>query len=160
MKIFVLEGDITKMDVDAIVNPANSFGFMGGGVALAIKRAGGEEIEREAVKKAPIPVGKAVVTTGGRLNCKVIHAPTMVRPGRTSIDNVRRATGAAIRAAIEKGFKSIAIPGMGTGVGRVDYNEAAKAMIEEIRELAAQFDIKVYLVDLDDKMVEAWRNHL
>ena len=56
VKIKVLRGDITKLKVDAIVNPANSFGYMSGGVALAIKRAGGEEIEKEAVKKAPIEI--------------------------------------------------------------------------------------------------------
>ena len=95
MKITVLQGDLTKLKVDAIVNPANSFGEMGGGVAGVIRRIGGEEIEREAVRQAPIPIGKAVVTTAGSLPCKkVIHAPTMVNPSeRTDTASVRKATG-------------------------------------------------------------------
>lgn len=78
MEIEVLLGSLLDVKADAIVNPANSYGYMGGGVAGVIKRAGGEEIEREAIKKAPIPVGSAVITTAGRLPFKgVIHAPTM-----------------------------------------------------------------------------------
>ena len=70
MGIIVQKGDLTQIRCDAIVNPANSFGYMGGGVAGAIKRVGGIEIERDAVSKAPIPVGKAIVTTAGVLPCK------------------------------------------------------------------------------------------
>jgi len=81
VRIVVLTGDITKQEVDAIVNPANSMLVMGGGVAGAIKRVGGKEIEDESVKHAPVPVGEAVATGAGRLKAKyVIHAPTMERP--------------------------------------------------------------------------------
>jgi O-acetyl-ADP-ribose deacetylase (regulator of RNase III) len=66
----VVEGDITALDVDAIANAANNALWMGSGVAGAIKRAGGEEIEREAVAKAPIKVGEAVATGAGRLRAK------------------------------------------------------------------------------------------
>ncbi len=77
--VSVVPGDITELKVDAIVNPANSSGSMGGGVALAIKRKGGQVVEDEAVAQAPIPVGGAVLTTGGRLPCRfVIHAPTIL----------------------------------------------------------------------------------
>ena len=70
-------GDLTEMDAEAIVNPANSRGVMGGGVALAIRRKGGRELEDKAKAKAPIPVGSAVLTTGGRLTARpVIPAPT------------------------------------------------------------------------------------
>jgi O-acetyl-ADP-ribose deacetylase (regulator of RNase III) len=109
---------------------------MGGGVALAIKNAGGEEIEREAVSKAPIEIGKAVVTTAGKLNAKfVIHAPTMKKPaGETDEEKIKLATLAALRCTEEKGVKSIAFPGMGTGVGGIPYEVAAKAMVEAIKE--------------------------
>ena len=90
MSIVVKRGDITQLSCDAIVNPANSFGYMGGGVAGAIKRIGGNEIEREAVSKAPIRVGSAIATTAGTLPCKyVIHAPTMKQPAmRINVNNV------------------------------------------------------------------------
>ena len=65
MDISVFEGDITTLDVDAIANAANSDLWMGSGVAGAIKRAGGEEIEREAVLQGPIEPGEAVATLAG-----------------------------------------------------------------------------------------------
>ena len=132
----VWSGDITKLEVDAIVNPANSLLLMGGGVAGAIKRVGGEEIEKEALKYAPIPVGKAVATTAGKLKAKaVIHAPTMERPAmRTSVNKVRAAVKAALECAEEKGYVSIAFPGMGTGVGGVPVSDAARVMVEVIKE--------------------------
>ena len=74
----VVIGDITTVDTEAIVNAANTGLWMGSGVAGAIKRAGGEEIEREAVSKGPIRVGEAVATGAGRLPYKaVIHAAAM-----------------------------------------------------------------------------------
>lgn len=136
VQVEVWRGDITKLDVDAIVNPANSLLLMGGGVAGAIKRVGGEEIEKEALKYAPIPVGRAVATTAGKLKAKaVIHAPTMEKPAmRTSVDKVRAAVKAALECAEEKGYVSVAFPGMGTGVGGVPVDDAAKVMIEVIKE--------------------------
>lgn len=132
----VWRGDITKLEVDVIVNPANSLLLMGGGVAGAIKRVGGEEIEKEALKYAPIPVGKAVATTAGRLKAKaVIHAPTMERPAmRTDVNKVRAATKAALEYAEEKGYVSIAFPGMGTGVGGVPIGDAAHTMVKVVKE--------------------------
>jgi len=133
--IQVLKGDLTKTKADAIVNPANSFGYMGGGVALAIKRVGGEEIEKEAISKAPVEIGKAVATTAGRLKAKfVIHAPTMVNPaGETDEENVRLATLAALKCA-EENRATVAFPGMGTGVGRLSYKAAADAMVGAVRD--------------------------
>ena len=68
--IVLRRGDITSLDADAIVNAANSALWMGGGVAGAIKRAGGQGIEDEAVRQAPIPVGEAVVTGAGSLKAR------------------------------------------------------------------------------------------
>jgi len=70
LAIEVKRGDLTKVEAHAICNPANSLLYMGGGAAGALKRAGGEEIEREALKQAPVPVGKAVATTAGRLRAR------------------------------------------------------------------------------------------
>jgi len=134
-RITVTAGDITKLDVDAIVNAANSLLIMGGGVAGAILRAGGREIQEEASKKAPVPVGKAVATTAGKLKAKyVIHAPTMERPAMpTSKQNVRLATRGALECSRHIGIASIAFPGMGTGVGGLNVEEAAEVMVDEIK---------------------------
>lgn len=163
MRIDVRKGDITKVEADCIVNAANSLGMMGGGVAGALRRAGGDEIDREARAKAPIPVGEAVATTAGRLNARyVIHAPTMERPAMpSSPEKIRAATRAALRVAEECGCRSVAIPGMGTGVGGVSPHDAARAMVSALREFADSPVIEqVVLMDIGDAMVDAWRDAL
>lgn len=159
MQIIVKKEDITKIQCDAIVNPANSGGYMGGGVAGVIRRVGCGNIEKEAVQQAPIPIGKAVATTAGNLACKaVIHAPTMNRPAElTNVENVMAATLAALECADKNGYKSIAFPGMGTGVGRVPLDVAAKAMVEVIREFKSKCLKKVYLVAIHDDMINAFK---
>ena len=136
IEIVVAEGDITRFVVDAIVNPANSLMIMGGGVAGAIKRRGGAEIEEEALKHAPVPVGKAVVTGAGRLPAKrVIHAPTMERPAmRIPIENAVKATKAALDAAEEECLETIAFPAMGAGVGGLSVEDVAREMTRVISE--------------------------
>lgn len=136
VRIVVLTGDITKQEVDAIVNPANSLLIMGGGVAGAIRRVGGKEIEDEAVKHAPVPVGEAVATGAGRLKAKyVIHAPTMERPAmRIGERNVRLSVRGALKCAEGLEIRSVAFPGMGTGVGGLSLEEAARAMVNEVKE--------------------------
>jgi O-acetyl-ADP-ribose deacetylase (regulator of RNase III) len=158
MAIIVRKGDLTQIKCDAIVNPANSFGYMGGGVAGAIKRVGGIEIERDAVSKAPIPVGKAVVTTAGTLPCKyVIHAPTMKQPAiRIGVENVKLATKAAFETGLKLKLKSIAIPGMGTGVGAVSPDDAAKAITSIVKEFENKFE-KIILIDRNDDMIISFK---
>ena len=158
MEVEVQRGSILEVEADVIVNPANSQGYMGGGVAGVIRRFGGEEIEREAVSKAPIPVGEAVLTTAGKLRFKgVIHAPTMEEPAmRTTEEKVRMAVRAALRIADDLCFRTVAFPGMGTGVGRVPKDRAARAMLEEIRNFNPRCLEKVILIDLDEEMVKEW----
>ena len=161
--VSVVLGDICALKVDAIVNPANSSGSMGGGVALAIKRKGGEVIEDEAMALAPIAVGYAVLTTAGRLPCKfVIHAPTMVGPAeRIGSENVRMAVLGALRVASENGIKEMAFPGMGTGVGGVGKMSAAKVMVCEIKRfLEENGGFKVILVGFDEELYECFENEL
>lgn len=131
--IRVERGDITTMAVDAIVNAANNHLWMGGGVAGAIKRVGGAEIEREAVGKGPIEPGEAVVTGAGRLRCRyVIHAATMGQDLVTSADLIRRATRSSLRRADDVQVASIAFPALRTGVGEFPVREAAQIMVDEI----------------------------
>ncbi|MBI5777340.1 MAG: macro domain-containing protein [Nitrospirae bacterium] len=159
LKITITQGSILDADAQVIVNAANSLGLMGGGVAGVIKRAAGAEVEREAVKDAPIRVGKAVLTSGGKTKFKgIIHAPTMPEPGmRIQAQNVALATKAALMLADDKGFESIAIPGMGTGVGGVAHADAAKAMVETVRAFSPRTVKSVILVDVDSAMVNAWQ---
>ena len=133
--IKVIQGDITVLDVEAIVNPANSWLIMGGGVAAAIKKAGGRVIEDEARRHAPLAVGEAIATTAGRLKAKyVIHAPTMQKLAmKINVKNVRLAMRAALNCAKELGIKSIAFPGLGTGVGGVPLHKAAEVMVDELK---------------------------
>ena len=161
MVIVAKKGDITQINCDAIVNPANSFGYMGGGVAGAIKRIGGNEIEREAISKAPIRIGKAIFTTSGSLPCKfVIHSPTMEKPAmRIGVGNVRLATKAALELGIKLNLKKIAIPGMGTGVGRVPVEDAAKAISEIAKEYESKFE-EIILIDRNDDMIASFEKYI
>jgi len=131
--VTVQQGDITRLTADAIVNAANTHLWMGGGVAGAIKRAGGEDIEREAMGKAPIEAGQAVATGAGRLPCSyVIHAATMGQDLATDGPTIRAATRASLRAADDLALTSLALPALGTGVGGFPLDEAAQLMLEEI----------------------------
>jgi len=134
--LVVAEGDITRVALDAIVNPANTLMVMGGGVAGAIKRVGGEEIEREAMRYAPVPIGEAIVTKAGRLPSRfVIHAPTVEKPGfPSSLRFVELATRASLRVAVERGLSSIAFPALGAGVGGLSVEDVAEVMTRVIAE--------------------------
>src|ERR671915_1057940 len=134
MHFSVIDGDITALQVDAIANAANNALWMGAGVAGAIKRAGGEEIEREAVAKGPIEIGDAVATGAGRLRARwVIHGAVMGQDLRTNADLVRRTTESCLRVAEELGAESLALPAFGTGVGGFPLEECARTMVEAVR---------------------------
>jgi O-acetyl-ADP-ribose deacetylase (regulator of RNase III) len=132
--IEVLETDITTLEVDAIANAANTRLKHGGGVAGAISRAGGPEVQLESDQRAPIGLGEAVETTGGEMPCRwVIHAATMHLGGPTSAEIIRNATASTLRKADELGAKSLALVAFGTGVGGFSVEEAAQIEVEEVR---------------------------
>jgi len=135
MDVEVLVGDLTTAQVEAIVNAANSELWMGGGVAGAIKAAGGAEIEREAMAQGPIEPGTAVATWAGQLPRPirwVIHAATMPAATlQTDEALVRAATRSALKKADEVGARSVALPALGTGVGAFPIARAALVMAEE-----------------------------
>ena len=138
-EIEVLETDITKLEVDAISNAANTQLIHGGGVAAAIARAGGPALERESRERAPIALGEAVATSGGDLPSKwVIHAATMELGGPTSAQIIRDATANTLRKADELGARSLALVAFGTGVGGFPLEEAARIEAEEVRSHLAQ----------------------
>jgi O-acetyl-ADP-ribose deacetylase (regulator of RNase III) len=132
--IEVLDTDITTLDVDAIANAANTQLMHGGGVAGAIARAGGAELQRESQERAPIGLGEAVETTGGEMPCEwVIHAATMHPGGPTSADIIRKATASTLARADELGARSLALVAFGTGVGGFPLDQAARIEIDEVR---------------------------
>jgi O-acetyl-ADP-ribose deacetylase (regulator of RNase III) len=133
-KVEALDTDITRLEVDAIANAANTDLAHGGGVAGAIRRAAGPELERESEEKAPIDLGAAVATTAGDMPSRwVIHAATMRLGGPTSAEIIRDATASTLRVADELGAKSLALVAFGTGVGGFSMEEAARIEVEEVR---------------------------
>jgi len=147
MRFEIIEGDITQQpDMDAIVNAANTDLALGAGVAGAIRRRGGEEIDREGRAKAPIRLGEAAVTTAGRLpNQYVIHAAAMgyraedsLVPKRdgslSSAKIIADATCNSLLRAEELKLESIAFPALATGVAAFPVDECAHVMIGAVRE--------------------------
>jgi O-acetyl-ADP-ribose deacetylase (regulator of RNase III) len=133
-EIEVREADITKLEVDAIANAANTDLRHGGGVAAAIVRAGGRSIQDESNRRAPIGLGEAVATAAGELPCRwVIHAATMHLGGPTSAEIIRDAAASVLRAADELGARSLALVAFGTGVGGFPLDEAARIEVDEVR---------------------------
>jgi O-acetyl-ADP-ribose deacetylase (regulator of RNase III) len=135
IELEVLQADVTKLEVDAITNAANTQLRHGGGVAAAIAGAGGPEVQRESNEKAPIGLGDAVETTAGDMPARyVIHAATMELGGPTSAEIIARATGSALRKADELGCRSLALVAFGTGVGGFPLEDAARLMVDAVRQ--------------------------
>jgi O-acetyl-ADP-ribose deacetylase (regulator of RNase III) len=132
--IEVRQADVTKLEVDAIANAANTELRHGGGVAGAIVRAGGSSIQEESDRKAPIGLGDAVETGAGELPARwVIHAATMELGGPTSAQVIREATRSTLAKADELGARSLGLVAFGTGVGAFPLEEAARIEVEEVR---------------------------
>ena len=140
MQIHVAKADLALMPVDAIVNPANSLGIMGGGVGGAIRRRGGDKIQHEAMASAPIAVGAAVVTTAGRLHAKhVIHAvgPVWRGGGEGEAALLASAYRSALRLARDHGLRSVAFPAISTGIYDYPLDQATGVAVSTVREAAS-----------------------
>ena len=135
-RIIIQQGDITEMDVDAIVNAANNDLILGAGVAGAIYRKGGDTIQQECNEIGSIPVGYAAITGAGKLKARyVIHAASMGLGGvRTTSKSLHTSTAHAVRIAAEHKLKSIAFPAVGTGVSGFPLDECAQIMLTETIE--------------------------
>ena len=146
-KLEVTAQDVTTLEVDAIANAANTELKHGGGVAAAISRAGGPEVQRESREKAPIGLGEAVETTAGDMPARyVIHAATMELGGPTSADIIERATRSTLARAEELGCSSLALVAFGTGVGGFPLAEAARIMAGAALEHAGKLERIVFSV--------------
>jgi O-acetyl-ADP-ribose deacetylase (regulator of RNase III) len=166
-RIEILQGDLTEMGVDAIVNAANNDLQLGGGVAGAIRRKGGPVIQQECNEIGSIPVGGAAITSGGALQAKfVIHAASMQLGGDTTAQALRSATAHSLRIAAERGLKTIAFPAVGTGIAGFPMKECAEIMLREcvdsLRRGSSVEKISFVLFDADatSAFESAWRGML
>jgi O-acetyl-ADP-ribose deacetylase len=158
VELEVVEGNIAELEVDAIANAANNHLWMGAGVAGAIKTAGGEEIEREAVAKGPIEVGDAVATGAGSLAARhVIHGAVMGQDLRTDADKIARTTTRVLEVADEVGARSLALPAFGTGVGGFPLEEAAGIMVGAVRAYEPAGLERVVFAVYGDEAEDAFR---
>ncbi|MGV0633469.1 macro domain-containing protein [Mycolicibacillus trivialis] len=158
MHLEVVQADITTVAVDAIANAANTELRHGGGVAAAIARAGGVELQRESRAKAPIGLGEAVETTAGPMPARyVIHAATMELGGPTSADIIAAATRATLAKADELDCASLALVAFGTGVGGFPLDEAARLMVTAVRDHRPTALQRVVFVVHGDRAEAAFR---
>jgi len=163
-RIQIQQGDLTEMDVDAIVNAANNDLVLGAGVAGAIARKGGESIQRECDEIGSIPVGYAAITGGGKLKARhVIHAASMSLGGmRTTAKTLRTSTAHSLRLAAERNLKSIAFPAIGTGVSGFPMDECAQIMLAEaLQHLKGETSIEIiHFVLFDNRACEIFQSVL
>jgi O-acetyl-ADP-ribose deacetylase len=146
----VMAADVTQLEVDAIANAANTMLRHGGGVAGAISRAGGPEVQRESDERAPIGLGEAVETTAGDMPARwVIHAATMELGGPTSAGIIEQATRSTLAKAEELGARSLALVAFGTGVGGFPIDDAARIMVGAAREHSGDLERIVFAVHGD-----------
>jgi len=158
-KVHFAKGDITAMDVDAIVNAANTDLVLGAGVAGAIRSKGGPAIQEDCGRNGPIALGEAAVTTGGRLKALyVIHAASMRLGGRTTAESLGLATRNSLLRAEEKGLKSIAMPAIGTGIAGFPMEECARIMLgETLVHLKSRSSLEnIYFVLWDDAALKTF----
>jgi O-acetyl-ADP-ribose deacetylase (regulator of RNase III) len=161
LELEVREGDIAGVEADAVANAANDRLWMGAGVAGALKRAGGEEIEREAIALGPIPLGRAVATTAGQLPASyVIHGAAMGQDLRTNADLVRRTTRSCLALADELGCRSVALPAFGTGVGGFPLPECSRIMVDEARSFVPESLERVIFAVFGGEAYEAFSSEL
>lgn len=160
-EIVILRGDITDIDVDAIVNAANTDLILGSGVAGAIRRKGGPGIQSECDRQSPVPLGEAAITGGGDLKARyVIHAAAMHLGGGVSAESLVGATLNSLKRACEAGVTTIAFPAIGTGVGGFPISECAKIMLDAVIAHTAEYAPglkKVYFVLFDEESEKIFR---
>ena len=156
----VLQADVTKLEVDAIANAANTRLLHGGGVAGAISRAGGPAIQEESNAVAPIGLGEAIETSAGDMPARwVIHAATMEMDFRTDAQIIEKATRSTLAKAEELGARSLALVAFGTGVGGFPLDEAARVMSGVAREHEGGLERIVFAVH-GDAAEQAFKNAL
>lgn len=129
--VVIIHGDLVEQEVDAIVNAANNDLQLGGGVAGAIRRAGGPSIQDECDAHGPIRVGEAAITGAGKLRARhVIHAASMSLGGRTTEESLRSSMDHVFRICRANDVRTVAIPAVGTGIAGFPLDECGRIMAE------------------------------
>ena len=162
-KIVLQQGDLTEMEVDAIVNAANNDLKLGGGLAGVIRRKAGPSVQHECDAIGAIPVGGAAITSAGKLKARhIIHAASMQLGGLTTGHALRASTAHSLRIAAEKGLGTIAFPAIGTGIGGFPLSECATIMLREtVEHLKTPTSLeKVYFVLFDKPALAAFEKEL
>lgn len=161
-KIYIIQGDITKVEADAIVNAANNTLLGGGGVDGAIHRAAGPELLEECRKLNGCETGQAKITKGYKLPAKyVIHTVGPIwRGGNRNEEQLLAACYRnSLQLAVDNGIKTIAFPSISTGAYRFPVNRAAKIAMQEISKFLEENDSieKVTMVCFDEGTVDAYK---
>lgn len=162
-RIQLLQGDITAIEVDAIVNAANNDLILGGGVAGAIRSKGGPAIQQECNKIGAIRVGDAAVTSGGTLKAKyIIHAASMALGSETTANTLRNSVKNSLIKTEQYKITSIAFPAIGTGVAGFPVAGCARIMLDEVISYLDKKPHlqKVYFVLYDKITFQAFREEL
>jgi len=158
-KILLIKGDLTEQDTDAIVNAANNDLQLGGGVAGAIRRKGGDMIQEQCNAIGSIPVGGAAITSGGNLKARyVIHAASMQLGGQTTAHALRSSTAHSLRIAAQKSLKTVAFPAVGTGIAGFPMKECAEIMLAEAADHLKRGTSleEIYFVLFDDAALKTF----
>jgi O-acetyl-ADP-ribose deacetylase (regulator of RNase III) len=135
MEFEVIQGDIAQQSADAVVNAANTGMQMGSGVAGALREAGGEQLNDEAVGKGPVDLGGVIVTDAFELDADyVVHAAAMEPGGTATAESIRKAARNALEAADERGCESLVMPALGTGVAGFSTEEGARIVARVIAD--------------------------
>ncbi|MHB9286035.1 macro domain-containing protein [Halobacteriales archaeon Cl-PHB] len=135
MEFTVVQGDIAAQSADVLVNAAGTSLQMGSGVAGALRRGAGEELNEEAVSKGPVDLGDVAVTDAYDLDAQwVIHAAAMPHygDGQATRESIADATRNSLEAADERGAESLVIPALGCGVAGFSLEDGARLIAEEI----------------------------
>lgn len=133
--IHVKQGDLTSYEVDAIVNAANNDLILGGGLAGAIARKGGPDIQAQCDRHGPVRVGEAAITAAGLLPARyVIHQASMELGGRTTAQSLRQSTRAVLALARQHNLRTVAFPATGTGIAGFGLRPCAEIMLAEARD--------------------------
>ena len=159
-KITIQQGDITACRVDAIVNAANNDLILGGGLAGAILRKAGPDIQAQCDRHGPVEGGQAAITGAGHLPARyVIHQASMPLGGYTSQETLRQSTAAALKLAEANGVKTLAFPATGSGIGGMDIETCARIMLGEVaRHVAGETSLtEVTFVLFDDRACQTFR---
>ncbi|MFB6169518.1 MAG: macro domain-containing protein [Haloarculaceae archaeon] len=159
MEFTVVQGDIAAQSADALVNAANTSLRMGSGVAGALERAAGPELDEAAVEKGPVDLGSVAVTAAYDLDAEyVVHAAAMPAGGRATEESIRKATRNALAAADDLGCRSLVLPALGCGIAGFDLAAGARIIAETIRAFEPDSLEDVRLIAYDDGEYETIRD--